>query len=292
MSKRNGPAPQETDNKSQKRWSLKMFFCREMKDIGERYPVLQKTTDTALCNYLLRQESVFATQLLHAYRGKRVLLLTAFDSIVVEPASAFQRVFRVCPSPEHGHEAPSLLSRFDALPFDSSEFDIVMLGHALEFSANPQQVLKEAARVTNHGGHMVIFGFNPVSTHGLCATFLGRLRPDSFWRRRRLLMYRVKDWLKFLDFNHLQSANLGHGLPFSNVRYLSLMSRFHGALAKVNMPFSSTYCIVSRKDVPGMTPNRLGWKEVMLKSTIPVRRAAPSASGYSNVSYIRDHKES
>lgn len=249
-----------------------------MLDVCERYERLQSSVESALGQYLLKCESERLSKLLSNYRGTNVLVLSALEGIEVQPASAFQLVYKVCPAaePVSNDAGSSLHSRFDALPFDSASFDVVVLQHVLEFSAEPQQVLKEAARVTIHGGHMFIMGFNPVSSHGLCSLLLARLRSASFWNRKNLLVYRVNDWLKFLDFNRLETLNFGYCLPLSNLRYLTMMTRVGALLERVKLPFAPLYCLVSRKDVPGMTNPKLGWKDVVLKTTIPVARPAQS----------------
>lgn len=268
---------------------LEALRAKPAMDIEERYSLLQDSAQTALCDYLMQRESEVLKQLARDYRGKKILLLSALEGVDIGQESPFQTVWKVAPSTNGIASTASLFARFDALPFDSASFDVVILQHVLEYSNNPQQVLKEAARITSHCGHTFIVGFNAASSHGICSAILGRLRPNSFWGRESLLIYRVKDWLEFLDFNHLKSVHLGHCLPIRHRSYLSVMQGFHRGMDKLNIPFSPVYCLVSRKEVPGMTGGKPNWKKVVLETALPVVRPAQSAGGLSKITHINKY---
>ena len=52
------------------------------------------------------------------------------------------------------------------LPFRENSFDLVVLPHALEFTDEPHQLLREVYRVIRSEGQVVIAGFNPFSLFG------------------------------------------------------------------------------------------------------------------------------
>lgn len=84
------------------------------------------------------------------------------------------------------------------LPVVSSSIDLVLLPHALEFSDNPHQILREVERVLVPDGHLVVTCFNPVSLWGMCHTFGKR---DAYpWNGRFIHLMRLKDWLALLGF--------------------------------------------------------------------------------------------
>ena len=66
---------------------------------------------------------------------------------------------------------------FDALPFDSSSLDLVVLPHALELARDPHLALREVERVLVPEGRVVIVGFNPASLWGVRQRL-------GHWRRR------------------------------------------------------------------------------------------------------------
>ncbi len=84
--------------------------------------------------------------------------------------------------------------------------DVFVLTHSLESATLPHQVLREAHRCLIPEGHIVITGINPFSWWGML-TFIHKL----FNRQSKTNMIspnRVKDWLKLLDFDILQTKML------------------------------------------------------------------------------------
>ena len=84
------------------------------------------------------------------------------------------------------------------LPLATESIDLLVLQHVLDMSENPHQILREAARVINSGGRLVITGFNPYSLWGLWRR-LG-LKRGVPWRANFLAQHRLKDWLALLSF--------------------------------------------------------------------------------------------
>jgi SAM-dependent methyltransferase len=94
--------------------------------------------------------------------------------------------------------AVDVLCELAALPFASNSTDLVVLPHALEFSADAHQILREVERILIPEGHLIILGFNPISLWGLRNRFD---RSGSFpWHGAYLSLTRLKDWLKLLGF--------------------------------------------------------------------------------------------
>src|SRR4051812_23041333 len=79
---------------------------------------------------------------------------------------------------------------FRDLPVASNSADLVILPHALEFSDNPHQILREVARVLMPEGHVIIACFNPWSVWGLRRLF-GRKRGYP-WTGRFINLPRLK----------------------------------------------------------------------------------------------------
>lgn len=172
------------------------------------------------------------------------------------------------------------LAELDALPLADESIDVTILHHVLEFSENPHQVLKEAARVTVARGHVIIFCFNPWSVMGTVQLLAQFYSANPIWRRRALRAGRLHDWLEFLDFSCLNLRYLSHNLPINHSRYLS-HSRFVDKWLGRSIPFGSTYCIVARKDKVGLTPIKPEWEtSKFLVAPIP-KRSMTARSGQS-----------
>jgi SAM-dependent methyltransferase len=85
------------------------------------------------------------------------------------------------------------------LPVATGSVDLVVLPHALEFSHNPHQLLREVQRILMPEGHIVISGFNPWSLWGAMRTF-SRHDPDYPWCGQFIGLSRIRDWLSLLNF--------------------------------------------------------------------------------------------
>ncbi len=105
-----------------------------------------------------------------------------------------------------------------ALPFASQSIDLVVLPHALEFSDDPHQILREVERILIPEGQLIIVGFNPFSFWGLRRRLN---RSGNFpWNGNYLSTTRLKDWLKLLGFE-VDRGTLGcYAPPFEQQHWL------------------------------------------------------------------------
>jgi len=100
----------------------------------------------------------------------------------------------------HFHWHP-IVGNPSELPFASESIDLLVLPHALEFAADPHQILREAERVLRPEGRLVISGFNPASLWG-ARQYLSRLIGSPYLPRdgQFISLIRLKDWLQLLNF--------------------------------------------------------------------------------------------
>jgi len=104
----------------------------------------------------------------------------------------------------------SFLADSRALPIRSGVADLIILPHALEFSENPHQVLREVQRVLMPEGHVMLSGFNPWSLWG--ARRLMTLSPGDPWRGQFVSLARIRDWLALLGFE-VATGRMGCYVP-------------------------------------------------------------------------------
>lgn len=147
----------------------------------------------------------------------------------------------------------------EALPFNAKSVDVLLLPHTLDFCDDPHQVLRETSRVLRPEGHVVIFGFNPVSLWGLRRLLTGRPRPVP-WCGKFFRPARIKDWLALLDFETTHGSMLYYRPPLQQE---NLMYRLH-FLDKMGDRWwpmtAAVYMVVAKKRVLGVTPLPLKWK--------------------------------
>ena len=104
----------------------------------------------------------------------------------------------------------SFLADARALPIRSGVADLIILPHALEFSENPHQVLREVQRVLMPEGHVMLSGFNPWSLWG--ARRLMTLSPGYPWHGQFVSLARIRDWLALLGFE-VATGRMGCYVP-------------------------------------------------------------------------------
>jgi SAM-dependent methyltransferase len=122
--------------------------------------------------------------------------------------------FRYCGKPGGG--GVRLLP--ELLPLATQSLDLVALPHALEFSPNPHQLLREVERVLRPEGRLLLTGFNPLSFWGM-RRILGS-RHAYPWNGRFLRLTRIKDWLSLLNFDLVGGRMACYAPPLNRQRLL------------------------------------------------------------------------
>ena len=152
----------------------------------------------------------------------------------------------------------AMAARVDQLPFAEDSLDVVLLHHMMEFSQNPQTLLREAARVSLPMGHLVIVGFNPLSLWGMYKP-VGKLRKRLPWMGRFVPPGQLMDWLTLLNFKIDRVQYSMYGLP--TVRSSQSLPDFsHGLSRNANWPFGGVYVIVARKQTGSMIKMKPAWQ--------------------------------
>lgn len=146
-----------------------------------------------------------------------------------------------------------------ALPFLSDSIDAVILYHALEFSRDPHQVLREAERLLIPEGHMVIIGFNPQSLWGMTRLF--RFRSKHFpWCGRFISTLRIRDWLSLLGFEVLVSRHRFFMPPVQRSGVLDRLGFMEKPGGKWWPILGGVYVLLARKRVSTVTPIKPRWR--------------------------------
>ena len=150
---------------------------------------------------------------------------------------------------------------FDALPFDTSSLDLVVLPHALELARDPHLALREVERVLVPEGRVVIVGFNPASLWGV-RQWLGRWRRRFGRRAGRELFVpgdgefmhyrRLRDWLRLLSFE-VEDGRFGcYRWPVASQKWLTRVGWMDRAGDRWWPVFGAVYFVVAVKRVRGM----------------------------------------
>lgn len=199
---------------------------------------------------------VLRGQVEQCFGARAILIGTGRDERMLD-ALQVQHRFVARPAEFDGAQrvpvSPSAVTVTDPanLPFANDSFDVVVLFHALDVAVQPQQALREAARVLVAGGQLIVTGFNPWSLWGLRRLFSRQRAP---WNANFINPVRMADWLSLLDFRVLTTEFVRYRPPV-----LRGGAFFDGAVAKrmkhlVKLPLGGVWMIRARRQpAQGMT---------------------------------------
>lgn len=146
----------------------------------------------------------------------------------------------------------------EQLPIASDSIDAILLPHGLDFSSNPQQVLREVERMLIPEGHLLISGFNPLSLWGL-RRFIPGARDSVPWGGHFISYPRLADWLSLLGFDIEEKRLLAFRPPLTN---FGINKRWPGLeqWGERFIPWiAGVYMIKAVKRVSTITPVRPKW---------------------------------
>lgn len=231
---------------------------------------------------ILAQEQIAIDKALSCLFGYHLLQMS------ILPNTKLYQSSRICHCTRVGFNAAApadLACELESLPLADESVDVTLLHHALEYSANPHQLLNEVSRVTIAHGHIVIVGFDPLSLTGALKPFAQLANTSAFWARHSLACNRLNDWLKLLGFETQETFIGCSQTPLFKRMPTSKLAQ--GLTAKTQLPFGHFYCIVARKMVTGMRLNKPAWDARFLKGV----KLAPqpiTARGAARLSLIRN----
>lgn len=145
---------------------------------------------------------------------------------------------RWSPTRELALEPSTLVCPPDALPLPDACLSLVIVHHLLEVVPDPHHLLQEAARVTRDDGHLILFGWMPLSPGGLSRIWPARRRRLPWcghWRTPG----RLRDWLAFVDFRIERVDYCGFHLPGGMPRNAALETLGR----RYNLPLGDSYMI-------------------------------------------------
>jgi SAM-dependent methyltransferase len=173
----------------------------------------------------------------------------------------------------------SVVAMPDALPFDSASVDLALLPHTLDFANDPHDVLREVDRVLSPEGHVVVLGFNPYSLWGLRRLFRRRSAPVVPWNAHFISLYRIKDWLKLLNFEISEGAMVYYRPPLCSQAAIDRLYLLDAIGNRWWPMAAAVYMLVARKRVKGMTPIRPRWRlRAVPDSSVPQATACGRAA--------------
>jgi SAM-dependent methyltransferase len=246
--------------------------------VEQLIPPLCEWFDSPLGQEVVQAEQTLAETVLPTLFGYHLLQVGLDHRQVMFQASPVSRKVMLMPQMQLGATPMTIIADHDELPVCSNELDVVVLHHALDYAANPHQVLREAARVLRPGGFMLSFSFNPTSYWGLWSRLTRRHQPP--WGGHQISHGRLHDWLSLLQMTEVKVQTACHHLPLESPVWRRRLGMFERLSRRIPGCSGAVLMVLARKDVAGMTPIRPGWKRQRLLS-LPVAEPKPTARGKS-----------
>lgn len=133
------------------------------------------------------------------------------------------------------------------LPLDFDSVATVFLLHVLEQSQLPHQVLREAHRVLQPEGQIVLTGFNPYSLFKL----QGMLNKSARFNGNYFSVARIKDWLNLLGFEITYSKMYQYAPTASNKKLRHALRHIETIGDRWLPMMGGGYMIMARKKQAG-----------------------------------------
>lgn len=152
------------------------------------------------------------------------------------------------PQRELAEHPSTLICRPEALPLADESLELVVVHHLLEVAPQPTHMLREAARVTSDSGRLILIGWHPLGIAGPAR--LKRCHERFYQRSRWLTPGRLRDWLRFIDFN-IERIDYCGFVPFENTPDWLLMEHWG---RRHNLPLGRAWIISAKRQMCRMIP--------------------------------------
>ncbi len=163
-----------------------------------------------------------------------------------------------------------------SLPIASESCQIVVLSHVFDVEHNKHLALREAVRVLQPGGTLLIIGFNPFSLWKIAqwSAQLSFTRSRWPWCAQPLRWSRLRDWLTVLDLEcEIETSTMMW--PWSKPeifasRGLSQSKNSLNNIVENTFRWGGVYFLVCKKRRMFMRPIKINWRQsVSTLSIVP-----------------------
>ncbi len=202
--------------------------------------------------------------------------------IPVGNSSGLGHGFFVVPRAEPDMPDNTVVSLSTELALDHDCADMVILHHALDFSSDPHQTLRESARILKPSGNLALVGFNPLSLWG--ALKLCKRSSSGVWRNRFISGHRVSDWLNLLDFKIETMRYYFYAPPINHPGIASRFAWVEGVLNS-KVPLGAYYVIMAQKQQGARINLRRSWRK-------PAKVIGMPVAGRASRNILDDHSDS
>ncbi|MBT5406120.1 MAG: methyltransferase domain-containing protein [Gammaproteobacteria bacterium] len=152
------------------------------------------------------------------------------------------------------------------LPFEDNSHDVIVIIHALDYTANPYELIREIDRIGTDDANVTLIGFNKFSLWGLVKPLMDKMSPPWFLNFHSL--YNIREWFKVLGYDSSLIKTAAF-IPISSKsisRYISKI-RFLQKIFASNL--GGLYFLVFDKKMIPLTPIKLKFTNKYMISSFP-----------------------
>jgi len=228
------------------------------KDFVGQQKALEHWFQSTIGRSLLASQRLRINRLIEHCYGVHQAELSISHRIPVGNASGLGHRFFVVPTIEADMPENTIVCNTTELALESGSADMVIMHHALDFSPDPHQTLREAARVLKPNGNIALVGFNPNSLWGLMR--LIRRNKAGLWGNRFISSHRVADWLNLLDFKIATTRYYFYAPP---INHHAIPRRFSWLESVLNskVPLGAYYVIMAQKQEGAFISRSRNWRK-------------------------------
>ena len=152
------------------------------------------------------------------------------------------------------------------LPFEDNSHDVIVIIHALDYTENPYELVREIDRIATDDANVTLIGFNKSSLWGLIKPIKEKIKPPWFLNFHSL--YNIREWFKVLGYDSSYKKT-GAFMPITSKN----MSRYMSKISFLQKIFASDlggiYFLVFDKKMIPLTPIKLKFTDKYMISSFP-----------------------
>tara|TARA_B100001029_G_scaffold151317_1_gene133768 strand:+ start:73 stop:801 length:729 start_codon:yes stop_codon:yes gene_type:complete len=152
------------------------------------------------------------------------------------------------------------------LPFEDNSHDVIIIIHALDYTENPYELVREIDRIGTDDVKISIVGFNKFSLWGAMKPMMNKTATP--WLLNFHSLYSVKEWFKLLGYQSLYK-DTSFFLPIISKNITKYLSKMVLLQKFIGSNLGGIYFLVFNKNVIPLTPVKLKFKGKYLVTTFP-----------------------
>ena len=152
------------------------------------------------------------------------------------------------------------------LPFEDNSHDVIIILHALDYTDNPYELVREIDRIATDDARVAVIGFNKFSLWGILKPFMNKLSPP--WILNFHSLYSVKEWFKLLGYEQ-DYKNTSSFFPIPTKTFSKYLNKISFVQKIMARDLGGLYFFAFKKKIIPLTPVKLKFKNKLFLSSFP-----------------------